>query len=145
MEEDWKILFFLWLLCAIITCPYSVSFYSVSLSLFPSLYLKCLNLTCCSQWQGNKKAAPLSHLQTYLYLYQGSVFWELAMLWHHRSPLANSNLKTLCCLGKKMLVAIACPMAVGSTGTSWELLWRRIWGKRCRRSTLRSAKEAGDL
>lgn len=61
VEEDWKMLFFLWLLCAIATCPYSGSFYSVTLSLFPSLYLKCLSLTWCLQQPTWKRIKRLCH------------------------------------------------------------------------------------
>lgn len=51
--------------------------------------------------KGNKKVVPLSRLQTYLYLYKASVFWELAVLWHHRSPLANPKLEDTMLFGGK--------------------------------------------
>lgn len=59
-----KQLFFLWLFCAIITCPYSSLLYSVALSLFPSLYLKCLNLSWCLQWPTWKGIKRLCHCHT---------------------------------------------------------------------------------
>ena len=47
--------------CAIITCPYSRSFYSVALSLFPSPYLICLSLTLYLQWPTWRGIKTLCH------------------------------------------------------------------------------------